>query len=192
MSCEKFQVSSLWLLPFTYVIIAEHVYSFAEYLWSGGTALGWWNEQRMWVYKRTSSYLLAMVDSFLKLVGHSDSGFIISAKVSDQDVLERYEQERMEFGATSPMFTMLSSLALLNLLCLIGMVIKVIWAGGSVHQTLALQIVLCGVLVLINMPLYNAAFLRKDKGRLPSSVTLKSTLVALSLCTLYSLESKLG
>ncbi|KAH6775830.1 cellulose synthase like E1 [Perilla frutescens var. hirtella] len=183
------QVSSLWFLPFTYVITAEHIYSFLEYLWSGGTTLGWWNEQRMWLYKRTSSYLFAVIDSFLKLVGHSDSGFIISAKVSDKDVLERYEQEKMEFGATPPMFTILSSLAMINLFCLIGLVIKVIWAGEveSFHQNLALQIAVCGVLVLINLPLYNAAFIRTDKGRLPSVVTLKSLLVALTLCSLYSL-----
>ncbi|KAK6133030.1 hypothetical protein DH2020_033240 [Rehmannia glutinosa] len=155
----------------------------------GGTALGWWNEQRIWLYKRTSSYLLAVVDTFFKMVGNSDSGFVISAKVSDQDVSQRYEQEKMEFGAISPMFTILSSLALLNLFCLIRMVTKVVWAGGfeSVHETMGLQVLLSGVLVLINLPLYNAAFFRKDKGRIPSSVTLKSALVALSLCTIYDL-----
>ncbi|KAK6154479.1 hypothetical protein DH2020_008727 [Rehmannia glutinosa] len=183
------QVSSLWIIPFTYVIIAANTYSFAEYLCSGGTALGWWNEQRIWLYKRTSSYLLAVVDTFFKMVGNSDSGFVISAKVSDQDVSQRYEQEKMEFGAISPMFTILSSLALLNLFCLIRMVTKVVWAGGfeSVHETMGLQVLLSGVLVLINLPLYNAAFFRKDKGRIPSSVTLKSALVALSLCTIYDL-----
>ncbi|KAL0301058.1 UNVERIFIED_CONTAM: Cellulose synthase-like protein E1 [Sesamum radiatum] len=178
------QVSSLWVLPFVYVIIGEHACSLAEYLWCGGTVLGWWNEQRMWLYKRTSCYLFAVVDTFLKLVGYSDSGFVISAKVSDKDVAQRYEQEKMEFGAVSPMFTVLSSVAMLNLFCLALMVMKVILAGGlkSIHETMALQILLCGVLVSINLPLYNAAFFRKDKGRMPSSVTLKSILVALSLC----------
>ncbi|KAG8365161.1 hypothetical protein BUALT_Bualt18G0075500 [Buddleja alternifolia] len=180
------QVSSLWILPFAYMIITEHAYSFAEYLWSGGTALGWWNEQRIWLYKRTSSYLFAAIDTFLKLVGYSDSAFVISAKVSDQDVEQRYEQEKMEFGVTTtPFFAILTSLAMLNLFCFIGMVLKVIRAGGVEfdHEIMALQIVLCGVLVLINLPLYNAAFFRKDKGRMPSSVTLKSVFVALSLCT---------
>lgn len=183
------QVSSLWFLPFTYVIAAEHVYSFLEYLWSGGTALGWWNEQRIWLYKRSSSYLFAVIDSLLKLVGLSDSGFIISAKVSDEDVMRRYEEEKMEFGASTPMFTILSSVAMVNLFCLIGMAVKVIWAGevGSLRHGLVLQIVLCGVLVVMNVPLYNAAFIRTDKGRLPTSVTLASALLAASLCSFYSL-----
>ncbi|KAK4420851.1 Cellulose synthase-like protein E1 [Sesamum alatum] len=179
------QVSSFWILPFVYVIIGEHACSLAEYFCCGGTALGWWNEQRMWLYKRTSSYLFAAVDTFLKLVGYSDSGFVISAKVSDTDVSERYEQEKMEFGAVSPMFTVLSSLAMLNLLCLAVVFVNMIRAGvlESVHETVALQMLLCGVLVLINLPLYDAAFFRKDKGRMPSSVTLQSILVALLLCS---------
>ncbi|KAH6771154.1 hypothetical protein C2S52_015957 [Perilla frutescens var. hirtella] len=64
----------------------------------------------------------------------------MSLEFSLADVLERYEQEKMEFGATLPMFTILSSLAMINLLCLIGLVIKVIWVGEvkSFHQNLAL------------------------------------------------------
>ncbi|KAK6133039.1 hypothetical protein DH2020_033194 [Rehmannia glutinosa] len=115
--------------------------------------------------------------------------YLLRAKVSDQDVSQRYEQEKMEFGAISPMFTILSSLAMLNLFCLVRMVTKVVWAGGFgfVRENMGLQILLSGVLVLINLPLYDAAFFRKDKGRMPSSVTLKSALVALSLCTIYDL-----
>ncbi|KAK4386894.1 Cellulose synthase-like protein E1 [Sesamum angolense] len=178
------QVSSFWILPFVYVIIGEHAFSLAEYIWSGGTVLGWWNEQRIWLYKRTSSYLFAVVDTFLKLVGYSVSGLSSQPKCLTWTA-QRYEQEKMEFGAVSPMFTVLSSLAMLNLFCLALMVMKAIRAGRlkSVHETMALHILLCGVLVLINLPLYSAAFFRKDKGRLLSSVTLKSILVALLLCS---------
>ncbi|KAL3637539.1 hypothetical protein CASFOL_018707 [Castilleja foliolosa] len=180
-------VSSPWFIPFVYVIISVHAYSLGEYLVCGGTALGWWNEQRIWLYKRTSSYLLAMVDTFLKLLGHSNSGFVISAKVSDEDVMRRYEEEKMEFGDVyTLMFKILSSLAMLNLFCLFRTVLKVVFIE-NVGETMALQIVLCGVLVLINWPLYDAAFVRKDKGKMASSVTLKSILIALSLCSLVDL-----
>ncbi|KAL6544555.1 hypothetical protein OROMI_023417 [Orobanche minor] len=179
-------ISTLWFLPFAYVIVAEHAYSFSEYLWCGGPALGWLNEQRMWLYKRTSSYLFAAADTLLKLVGCSNSGFIISAKVSNEEVLRRYEQEKMEFGSDTPMFAALSSLAMLNLFCFFGTVMKVGRAGGigvgGGTSIMGLQILLCGVLVSINLPIYDAAFVRKDEGRMPSTVTFKSILVALSLC----------
>ncbi|CAK9148877.1 unnamed protein product [Ilex paraguariensis] len=182
------QVSCPWFLPFVYVVAVKYIYSFGEFLWSGGTALGWWNEQRIWLYKRTSSYLFAFVDTILRLLGFSDTGFIISAKVSEQEVSQRYEQEMMEFGSSSPMVTILSSLAMLNLFCFVGLVKKVVMTqvGIRVYETMALQILLCGVLVAINLPLYNAIFLRKDNGKMPSSVTFKSVSFALFACTCFT------
>ncbi|KAG6571763.1 Cellulose synthase-like protein E6, partial [Cucurbita argyrosperma subsp. sororia] len=70
-------VSSPWLIPFTYVIFAKYAGSLVEYLLAGGTILGWWNEQRIWLYKRTSSYLFALIDTVLKTIGLSDSAFVI-------------------------------------------------------------------------------------------------------------------
>ncbi|CAL2263264.1 unnamed protein product [Prunus armeniaca] len=98
------------------------------------------------------------------------------AKVSDEDVSHNYEKEVMEFGALSPMFTILATLALLNLFCFLGVVKKAIMGEGmtKVYETMPLQILLCGVLILINLPLYQALYLRKDKGKMPSSIAFKS------------------
>ncbi|GJV51681.1 hypothetical protein Tco_1447422 [Tanacetum coccineum] len=35
----------------------------------GGTIKGWWNDQRMWLYRRLTSYLFAFVDVLLKSMG---------------------------------------------------------------------------------------------------------------------------
>ncbi|OIT30869.1 cellulose synthase-like protein e1 [Nicotiana attenuata] len=185
---DLMKVSSKWFLPFAYVIIAELICSSAEFLWSGGTILGWWNELRMWLYKRTSSYIFAFLDVMLKLFGSSNSTFIVTPKVSDEDVLLRYKQEKMEFGNASPMLTILSTLAMLNLLCLVGLVKEVIITREVglkyAFDTMALQILLCGFLVLINLPLYNGLFFRQDKGKIPSSTLVQSVIFALS-CVAY-------
>ncbi|KAH0997835.1 hypothetical protein GBA52_021699 [Prunus armeniaca] len=181
------QVSSPWLIPFAYVIIAKYTWSFVEFLWSGGTILGWWNDQRIWLYKRTTSYLFAFIDTILNSLGYSDSAFVITAKVSDEDVLHRYEKEVMEFGASSPMFTILATLALLNLFCFLGVVTEAIMGEGmtKLYETMPLQILLCGVLILINLPLYQALYLRKDKGKMPSSIAFKSMAFSVFACICF-------
>ncbi|XVF56876.1 hypothetical protein PTKIN_Ptkin06aG0155400 [Pterospermum kingtungense] len=182
------KTSSPWLLPFAYVAIANRSYSLGEHQWSGSTLRGWCNDQRMWMFKRTTSYLFAFVDTILKILGCSKPAFVITAKVADDDVLKRYEKEMIEFGATSPMFDILATLAMLNLFSSFGAINKVISLDADelckVLDQFGLQILLCLALVTINMPVYQALFLRKDNGRVPSSITYKSIIFALLACTL--------
>ncbi|KAK0602130.1 hypothetical protein LWI29_030617 [Acer saccharum] len=182
------QYSSLWFIPFAYVISAKYSYSLVEFLWSGGTILGWWNGQRIWLYKRISSYLFGFIDAILKSTGFSDEAFVITAKVADEDVSERYQKEILEFGAISPMFTIITTLALLNFFCFLGVVVTKITmdtAGVRYLDRMSMQILLCVVMVLINWPLYQALFLRQDKGKMPSSLTLQSIGLALLACTCF-------
>ncbi|XP_057723060.1 cellulose synthase-like protein E1 [Arachis stenosperma] len=179
------KMSSPWFIPFAYVIIGETSYSLLEFLFSGGTIQGWWNDLRIWLYKRTTSYLFAFIDTILKLFGVSDSAFVITAKVAGEDVSKRYEKEIMEFGTSSPMFTILSTLALLNLFCFLGLLKDAMLREGictlEAFEEMFLQTLLCGFLVLINLPIYQGLFLRRDNGRLPTSLAIKSTALALSL-----------
>ncbi|KAL6975183.1 hypothetical protein U1Q18_023978 [Sarracenia purpurea var. burkii] len=179
------KVSSPWFLPFAYVIIAKYAYSLVEFLWSGGTALGWWNDQRIWLYKRTTSYLFALTDTITGLLGFSETNFIVTSKVSDPDVARRYDQEIMEFRSPFPMFIILATLAVLNLICFVWAAATAVISGGGVGEvceTMALQILLCGALVVVNWPLYMALFFRKDNGRLPASVKAKSLYFAFLVC----------
>ncbi|MED6185009.1 hypothetical protein PIB30_052926 [Stylosanthes scabra] len=181
------KMSSLWFIPFAYVIVGESVHCLLEFVLFGGTIQGWWNDLRMVLYKGTSSYLFALIDNISKLFGLPDSPFTVTAKTMEEDVSERYEKQVMEFGADSPLFTVLATLALLNLLCLLGILKELAfgedWFGTC--EKMSLQILLCGFLVLINIPIYQGLFLRKDKGRLPSALAIKSTILALSTCILF-------
>ncbi|PON93999.1 hypothetical protein TorRG33x02_100380 [Trema orientale] len=142
----------------------------------------------MWFYKRATSYLFAFIDTILNSLGFTKSAFVITAKVADEDVSERFEKEIMEFGTSSPMFSILSVLAILNLFCFTGVVKEAIMGKAivKVFETMSMQILLCGVLTLINFPLYQGLFLRKDKGKMPSSLTVKSVAFALLACTSFT------
>ncbi|KAL4566923.1 hypothetical protein LXL04_031049 [Taraxacum kok-saghyz] len=181
------QVSSIWFLPYAYVIVSITAYSYLEFLQCGGTTRGWWNDRRIWLYKRTSSYLFALLDTILG----SDLSFVISSKVSDTDIHERYEKEMMEFGVSSPLSTMVATLSMVNLVCFFGFAIKFVLMDTRTqkvyYQTMAIHIVLCIASVLLNVPLYLGLFVRQDKGKIPSSVTIKSASLAFFICTIFAL-----
>ncbi|KAG9448581.1 hypothetical protein H6P81_008546 [Aristolochia fimbriata] len=179
------KMSSPWIVPFAYAIVGNHTYAMFEALWCGETLKGWLNMLRMNMFKRTTSYLFAFIDTLLKISGFAESSFVITAKVADEDVKRRYEQEIMEFGSSSPMFLILSALALLNLISFGGGLMEVIAAKEfAAFDALGSQLLLCGSLIIIYLPVYEALFFRRDGGRLPSSVTPKSlalAVVAISL-----------
>ncbi|MBA0803536.1 hypothetical protein Gohar_013737, partial [Gossypium harknessii] len=182
------KISSPWVVPFVYVAFVHRAYSLGEFLWCGGTFRGWCNDQRVWLFKRTTSYFFAFFQTILKLLGYSQLTFALTAKVSDENVSERFEQELIEFGATSPMFDILATLAMLNLFGSFGAIKKVILDADEDFKVLdqfGLQILLCLVLVTINLPVYQALFFRKDNGKMPSSVTYKSIIFALLACTSF-------
>ncbi|CDY26083.1 BnaC06g11130D [Brassica napus] len=185
------RVWSSWFIPFGYVTVAVNAYSLAEFLWCGGTLRGWWNEQRMWLYRRTSSFLFGFMDTILKKFGVSESAFVITAKVAEEEAAERYEKEVMEFGVESPMFLLLGTLGMLHLFCFAAAVMRLMMtsreAGGDV-QKIGMQFVITGLLVVINWPLYEGMLLRKDKGKMPRTVTVKAFVLALSACTCIALS----
>ncbi|XP_058112665.1 cellulose synthase-like protein E6 isoform X4 [Magnolia sinica] len=177
------EISSPWFITFAYVTVAKHTYSLVEGLWLGDTVQSWWNQQRIWLYRRTSAYFFANIDVALKLSGLAKSAFAITAKETDDEVAKRYELEIMEFGSNSPMFTILATLAMLNLFCLFG-AIKRLAMGDEMGdvEALVLQFVLCGVLVIINWPIYQGLLMRKDMGRLPTTVAFTSIGLAVLAC----------
>ncbi|TYI02468.1 hypothetical protein ES332_A11G269300v1 [Gossypium tomentosum] len=181
------KISSPWVLPFVYVTFVHRAYSLAEFLWCGGTFRGWCNDQRMWLIKRTTSYLFAFFETILKLLGYSQLNFVVTAKVADEDVSKRYDQELIEFGAASPMFDILATLAMLNLFGSLGAIKKATMDADQDSKVLdqfGLQILLCLVLVTINLPVYQALLFRKDNGKMPTSVMYKSIVFALLACML--------
>ncbi|BFG33556.1 hypothetical protein CerSpe_198300 [Prunus speciosa] len=86
------------------------------------------------------------------------------------------------------MLTILATLALFNLYCFAEFVKEATTGSkgmAQVYETMALQILLCGVLILINIPLYQALSLRKDKGKMPASIAFKLMAFVLVACTCF-------
>ncbi|XP_074562835.1 cellulose synthase-like protein E6 isoform X1 [Curcuma longa] len=180
------EASSPWFVPFAYIAVAKNAYSLVESLVSGDTLVGWWNIQRMWMLKRTTSYLFATIDNMLAMVGASKATFVITAKVAeDDDSAKRYEQEVMEFGTTASagvMFVIIGTTALINLACLVVGLHRAV--SDRAFGGLLIQNVVCGLVAALNLPIYEAMFLRKDKGRMSSSTVFASAGLSVLACVL--------
>ena len=93
----------------------------------------------------------------------------------------------MEFGNASLMVLIISTLALLNLFSFLGGMMRVIIFSKESRtgfSGLIPHIILCGLTVMLNLPVYHALFIRSDKGRIPSSVMFTSIVLASLACLL--------
>ncbi|KAG6470974.1 hypothetical protein ZIOFF_072063 [Zingiber officinale] len=125
--------------------------------------------------KRTTSYLFATIDNMLELVGASKAAFAITKVAENDDSAKRYEREVMEFGTAASagvMFVIIGTTTLINLACLVVGLQRAV-ADQSLGGLL-IQNVVCGLVVALNLPIYEAMFLRKDEGRMKSSTVLAS------------------
>ncbi|KAJ1702417.1 hypothetical protein LUZ63_002196 [Rhynchospora breviuscula] len=146
------KMTSPWFIPFSYVMVG----------------------------KQTCSLIEALLTREITVQGVSKMGFTITAKISGEDALKRYEQEIMEFDASSLTLAIIEFVALLNLACLVCATSNAVMRGWAiVLEIYFLQILLCGLVVAVNVAIYEGLLLRKDKGSIPWSVTLTTIVVVM-------------
>ncbi|XP_068649422.1 cellulose synthase-like protein G3 [Aristolochia californica] len=178
------KASSPFFYLYAYLFLGAYGQDLLDFLNERGTVQRWWSDQRMWMIRGTSSYLFALVHHSFKLIGFSGLGFNLTTKVIDEDENKRYEQGVFEFGAASPFFLSLGTIAMLNIVSFsVGLVRALLLK--NVDEVFA-QLFVSGFVVVNSWPIYEAMILRSDKGRMPTQITIPSTLMVYVLCCILA------
>ncbi|PKI32586.1 hypothetical protein CRG98_047023 [Punica granatum] len=171
-------------LLYMFLILGAYSRDLVDFLLSGNgaTVRQWWNDQRICLIRGLTCFLFGSLEFGLKRLGISVGGYSVTSKATNDEQSKMYEQGVFDFGASSPMFVPLSVAALINLVAFTTAL-----ARGLAVERFALQMLLAGFGVANGWPLYQAMFFRSDKGKLPTTITLASALVAALLCAAASL-----
>ncbi|XP_057836463.2 cellulose synthase-like protein E6 isoform X2 [Cryptomeria japonica] len=181
------QISDPWFLLFLFLPASAYAYSALEFIYVGGGSLkSWWNDQRMWMIKGVSSYLFGLIQVVCKLLGISKVGFEVTSKVFDSEASKRYEAEIFEFGVSSALFIPFSVIALINLMALVCGIAGVMREGYSAMASMFVQVMMSSFIVINSYPIYDGLWVRKDRGSMPTFITVFSPLAAALACSTVS------
>ncbi|XP_059064610.1 cellulose synthase-like protein E6 [Cryptomeria japonica] len=181
------QISDPWVLLFLFLPVCAYAQNALEFIYVGeGSLKSWWNDQRMWMIKGVSSYLFALIQVVCKLLGISKVGFEVTSKVFDSEAAKRYEAEIFEFGVSSALFIPFSIIALTNLMALVCGIAGGMREGYSAMASMFVQGMISSFIVINSYPIYEGMVVRKDKGSMPVSMTIFSTLAAALACCMSS------
>ncbi|KAF6146054.1 hypothetical protein GIB67_033413 [Kingdonia uniflora] len=173
------KISDPWFYLYAFLFLGAYVQDFLDFVLEGGMIQRWCNDQRMWNIRGISSYLFGAAEFAFQSLGISAFGFNITNKVMDDEQNKKYEKGLFEFGVSSPLFLPMTTIAILNLVAFVVGLITITRDGnfGAVFA----EMFMCGYVMVNSWPIYEAVALRTDRGRMPTTITLVSTLLVLIL-----------
>lgn len=142
-------------------------------------------EQRIWMMKSITSHLYGSVDAFMKKFGMRKASFVPTNKAEDNEQMKRYNMGVFDFQTSALFLTPLASLVLLNIASFVVGIARVVFLGES--EKMFIQVFIPFYVTVMSYPIIEGMFIRKDKGRIPPSVTLLSATASLIFCILGSI-----
>ncbi|KAM7488299.1 hypothetical protein LguiB_025783 [Lonicera macranthoides] len=124
------KVSSSWFAVFAIVYtssLCQHIY---EVLSTGGSFTTFKNEQRMWIIRVVTSSLFGCIDVLFKWLGITKASFRLTNKAVNQEKLKKYEKGKFDFQGADMFMVPLRLLVLLNLVCFIVGMKRVVIEGN--------------------------------------------------------------
>lgn len=176
------QVSSSWFMVFSFIFLASLLKHLEEILSTGASIQTLLNEQRVWMMKSVTAYTFGSLDAIMKCFGMREASFLPTNKVADDEQVALYQMGKLNFQASTMILTPIITLIILNIVSFIGGVARM-FIAGSWNETFG-QVFLSLYILMVNYPVVEGMLLRKDKGRVPTPVTLLSLVITIFLLCL--------
>ncbi|KAI8566397.1 hypothetical protein RHMOL_Rhmol02G0037100 [Rhododendron molle] len=179
------EASNWFFMVFSFVFLSSLSKHIQEVLSTGGSMRSWINEQRMWMIKSVTSNLYGSLDAIMKRLGMREAKFMTTNKVIDDEQTRLYQMGKIDFQTSIMLLAPLVILTIINVVSFVGGVTRAMVAGK--FSDMFTQVFLSLFIVTMGYPVIEGMILRKDKGRIPPSVTILSVLVSTIFLSLGSL-----
>lgn len=176
------QVSSTYSRVFAFLFVSSLCKHLYEVVASGHSVRTFINEQRMWMIRSATNHVYGTMDAILKQLGMRKASFLPTNKAADDEQSKRYKMGVFDFQTSIMFLAPMATAVILNMASLVGGIARVLVLGG--WDKLLLQMVLVLFVTVMSYPVIEGMLIRTDKGRVPRSVTLVSTVVSSALLCL--------
>ena len=108
-------------------------------------------------------------------------------KVADDEQIKLHQEGKFDFRASTIFVAPLVTIILVNLASIVGGVVRMMAMGAAGWRKMFGQVLLSFYIIVMNSAIIEGMVMRKDKGRIPSSVTLLSLVFSLIFLSLGSI-----
>ncbi|KAK1591202.1 hypothetical protein Q3G72_003815 [Acer saccharum] len=170
------EVSNSFFIIFIFIFLSALLKHLYEVLASDQGSVGIWrNEQRIWMIKSVTSYLYGTLDAFMEKLGLTEASFLPTNKVEDDEQVKQYQMGVFDFRTSTMLLAPLVIIIVLNMAAFACGVYRMMLTGD--WGKMLLQVLLSFYILVMNYAVIEGMLVRKDKGRIPPSVTLLSTII---------------
>ncbi|KAL3626391.1 hypothetical protein CASFOL_029940 [Castilleja foliolosa] len=170
------KVSDPFFVVFAFIFLASQLKHVQEVMFFGDSFMTALYELRVWMMKSASSYVYATLGAFLDKFGLQKANFSLTNKVVDDEQDERFNKGIYDFQGSTMVISPICILYILNLASFIFGITGIIQNHKA--DELFVQAFISFFGIIVNYHVFEGMVLRKDRGRVSTSVTLLSLVIA--------------
>ncbi|CAA2964851.1 cellulose synthase G2 [Olea europaea subsp. europaea] len=179
------KVTNPFFIVFSFLFLSSQLKHIQEVFSSGHSIRTWAIEQRIWMLRSLTCYMYGTLNGISEMIGLRAASFLPTDKAENDEQSKLYQMGIYDFQASGLLLAPLCTLYILNVVVFIIGVPKIFHIRQASKMFIQLFIPLFGI--LINYPLFEGMFLRKDDGRVAPSITILSAALCIIILSFGSL-----